>query len=117
MSRACVCRHGGLNKAQFAQIVYDALGYSDSDELSREKVDVLYRVLDTNRDGFLDAHELERVQYDIMHYGCVLHPLHSARWHAMLVLPARVALHLPACCSFEAQRGEPHVICSSVWRA
>lgn len=49
--------------------MHDVLGYSESDEMSREKLDLLYRVLDTNRDGFLDTNELERVQLDVMHHG------------------------------------------------
>jgi selenocysteine lyase/cysteine desulfurase len=54
---------GKVNKEDFARVVRCTLGHpvnSSTVTFSKDKVDVLYRVLDTDKDGFLELNELER---------------------------------------------------------
>jgi Ca2+-binding EF-hand superfamily protein len=63
------CRGGPLNKDNYLQIVRDTLGHH-AQHFSTEKLDLVFRTLDNNRDGFLDESELERVSQDILNHGC-----------------------------------------------
>ena len=55
---------GKVNKEDFARVVRRTLGHapgtSTASTLSSEKLDVLYRALDTDKDGLLSVSELER---------------------------------------------------------
>lgn len=60
---------GPLNKNNYLQIVRAVLGRHAAD-FSTEKLDLVFRTLDSNRDGFLDQKELERVSQEILNHGC-----------------------------------------------
>ena len=64
-----VCRAGPLNKDNYLQIVRQVLGRHAAD-FSTEKMDLVFRTLDSNRDGFLDEAELKRVSREILNHGC-----------------------------------------------
>jgi hypothetical protein len=74
-----VCSGGPLNKESYLQIARSVLG-PHAKEFSTEKLDLVFRTLDSNRDGFLDEDELERVAQEILNHGCAFYHLvvHSA---------------------------------------
>ena len=56
-------RHEGgrVNRKEFARVVASASGKVGSgNDLDEETLDVLYRVLDTDKDGLIDVTELEK---------------------------------------------------------
>lgn len=61
---------GKVNKEDFARVVRRTMGHapgtSTASTLSKEKLDVLYRVLDTDKDGLLDVSELERHHAELL---------------------------------------------------
>eukprot|EP00892_Ulva_mutabilis_P004724 jgi/Ulvmu1/2623/UM014_0074.1 len=60
-------RHGAVTKEQFIQVVGQVLGGSGNVQaLSKDKLNLLYRVLDTNHDGKIDMAELVKVQHAIV---------------------------------------------------
>jgi hypothetical protein len=67
-----VCRGGPLNKENYLQIVRSVLGRHVQD-FSTEKLDLVFRTLDSNRDGFLDESELERVSQELLTHGCAVY--------------------------------------------
>jgi Ca2+-binding EF-hand superfamily protein len=54
-------KNGKVNREDFTDVVKRATGkLGNGESLNEEKVDLLYRVLDTDKDGLLDVQELER---------------------------------------------------------
>ena len=73
-----MCRGGPLNKNNYLEIVRTVLGRHASD-FSTEKLDLVFRILDSNRDGFLDEVELRRVSQEILNHGCAALPRSERR--------------------------------------
>ena len=59
------CRKQRLSHQEFVDVVNEALGEESGRTMSYDEIGLLYRVLDTNSDGWIDINELYRVRSQV----------------------------------------------------